>query len=43
MPVVQHPYHNVGHVQGVPERQRVIYPVRANCPALIHSQLNHPL
>ncbi|KAI0281846.1 hypothetical protein BGY98DRAFT_957805 [Russula aff. rugulosa BPL654] len=26
MPVVQHPYHNVGHVQGVPERQRVIYP-----------------
>jgi hypothetical protein len=31
MPVAQqHPYHNVGHVQGVPERQRVIYPVRTN-------------
>jgi hypothetical protein len=30
MPVVQHAYHNVGHVQGVPERQRVIYPVRTN-------------
>ena len=29
-PVVQQPYHNVGHVQGVPQRQRVIYPVRAN-------------
>src|SRR6266849_7996889 len=29
-PVVQHAYHNVGHVQGVPERQRVVYPVCAN-------------
>ena len=31
MPVVQHTYHNAGHVQvqGVPERQRVMYPVRA--------------
>jgi hypothetical protein len=32
MPVVQHAYHNVnvGHAQGVPERQQVAYPVRAN-------------
>ncbi|KAF8504378.1 hypothetical protein F5888DRAFT_1655210 [Russula emetica] len=30
LPAVQHAYHNVGHVQGVPERQRVIYPVRTN-------------
>ena len=29
-PVVQHAYRNVGHVQGVPERQRANYPVRAN-------------
>jgi hypothetical protein len=44
MPVVQHPYHNVGHVQGVPERQRVIYPVRANLSGShIFSQLDPSL
>ena len=30
VPVVQHVHHNVGHVQGVPGRQQVVYPVRAN-------------
>jgi len=27
MPIVQHTYHNVGPVQGAPERQRVVHPV----------------
>ena len=47
MPVVQHPYHNVGHVQGVvqgvPDRQQVIYPVRANVFSPIFSQVDPSL